>query len=304
MDLSATQSAGSTHAAAQPAFLEHIEKWLARPWVPIVVNLTALLLLTLSLAHWTWRLLTPVAPPPTRASAQQVGASGDYNLSVLTAAHLFGQNATPTASGALENIPLSSLNLVLSGVLLNSSGSFALISADGAPEMPFGIGQDIVSGAVLHAVYADRVIIRRGGSTESLMLKDIANLPSGSVTTAPRPSTAKSAPTPAPKGNTFSVGRDDLNKQMQKPDFLNQALMVPNAGGGFLVREIQPGSLYEKLGLRVGDVIRTVNGQAVNTIDDVMKIYQQMGAGGSGANQINLEIRRAGKTETLNYNLQ
>ncbi len=87
---------------------------------------------------------------------------------------------------------------------------------------------------------------------------------------------------------------------MQKPDFLSQALMVPNAGGGFLVREIQPGSMYEKLGLRVGDVIQSVNGQAVNTVDDVMRLYQQF----ESVANVSVEVRRAGRVETLVYNFQ
>lgn len=305
MDLSANQTL-SNASNAIPHLLEQIEQWLGRRWVIVTLNIAMLVLLTFSMAQWTWRLITP-----STAKSQPVAISGDnlsdYDLTALLSANLFGQAAAVGGGRvSLENIPLSSLNLVLSGVLATPNGAIALISADGAPESPYGVGQDIVAGASLYAVYGDRVLIRRNGVTESLMLKEGGPaLPTGSIVGA----TTQRAATPSPDAGiqrldarNYNVDRQQMNQQMQKPEFLSQALMVPNAGGGFLVREIQPGSMYEKLGLRVGDVISSVNGQTVNTMDDVMRLYQQLGS--NGAAQINLQVRRAGKNESLQYNLQ
>lgn len=299
MDLSGTQAA--PRGFATPHWLEHVEQWLAKRWVPVLVNLIALALLCFTLAQGTWRLLTLPAASDATPAVGAANETNDYNLQALLSANLFGHAAPTTkAAESLETIPLSSLNLVLSGVMVTPAGSFALISSDGGPELPFGIGQDIVAGVSLYAVYADRVLIQRGGATESLMLKDAGpNLPDGSVVTAspPRPSGAGTRR----RGETnYAVSRQELTQQMQKPDFLTQALMVPNAGGGFLVREIQPGSVYEKLGLRVGDVIQSVNGQPVNTMEDVMRLYQQF----DSATNVSMNVRRAGRTETLVYNFQ
>lgn len=306
MDLSLTPS--SARGSGLAPLVEHVERWLSKPWVVWALNLAMLVLLAASLAQWTWRIWQPNVEPPAPATTAAVDIAPEYNINTLTSANLFGQAAPVATQVALENIPLSSLNLSLTGVMVTPAGSFALISADGGPELPIGIGEEITGGVVLHEVYADRALIRRGGATESLMLKDGAPpLPSGSIVTQPR---APARPTPAPAtaevqqlgNNSYQVKRDQINKQMQRPEFLSQALMVPNAGGGFLVREIQPGSLYEKLGLKVGDVINSVNGQPVNTVEDVMKIYQQL-SGGNNASQITLDVRRAGKNESLQYNI-
>lgn len=80
-------------------------------------------------------------------------------------------------------------------------------------------------------------------------------------------------------------------------------MVVPNTEGGLLVREIQAGGLYERLGLRAGDVIRSVNGQPVNNMDDVAKVYQQLG-GVEQARNVVIEVTRAGKAETLYYQFQ
>jgi general secretion pathway protein C len=73
--------------------------------------------------------------------------------------------------------------------------------------------------------------------------------------------------------------------------------MIPSKSGGFQVQQIQAGSLYEKLGLRAGDVIKVVNGQPVNSAEDAMRLYQQM----SNIDAVQLEITRDGKSENLYY---
>ncbi|MFL6648472.1 MAG: type II secretion system protein N, partial [Sulfurifustaceae bacterium] len=271
-----------------------------------------LALLSFTLARGTWRLLTPPQSVAETPPAVVNENPGDYNLQALLSANVFGQVAPTAAKGSvsLDAIPLSSLNLVLSGVMVTSAGSFALISADGNPELPFGVGQEIVAGVTLYAVYGDRVLIRRGGATETLMLKDISpDLAKGSIVTSAPPSANVDSSGINPnssrarrreRNRQFFIDRQQLNQQMQQPEVLSQALMVPNAGGGFLVREIQPGSVYEKFGLKVGDVIASVNGHAVNTMDDVMRLYQQV----ASTSNLQINVKRAGRNETLVYNIQ
>lgn len=298
MDLSLKSWPRGLQRLAEMPTRERIEHLIAQRWTGVTINFLALVLLAASAAHWTWQWLAP-ATPPTALPAAAI-SDGEYNLQTLLSANLFGHAAIVERS--LDNIPLSGLNLVLTGVMVTPAGSFALISANGGPEMPFTIDQDIVAGAVLRAVYADRVLIRRAGSTESLMLKEtVPALPGGAITMATAaPATADSVTNTGI--NSYSIAREQVNQQMRKPEFLRQALMVPNAGGGFLVREIQPGSLYEKLGLRAGDVIQSVNGQLANTMGDVMKFYQQLENGQTS--DISIDVRRAGKNETLRYHLQ
>jgi len=96
------------------------------------------------------------------------------------------------------------------------------------------------------------------------------------------------------------VDRRQLQQQLGRPEFLNQALIVPNPDGGFLVRQVQAGSLYEKLGLRPGDVIRNVNGQPLTNMDDVMRLYQQFGT----AQRVLVDVQRQGRNETLYYDMR
>jgi len=286
-----------------PATEQLIGKIGASRWTPFVVNAIAALLLTYSLAQWSWRLMEPTPVLVDQRPTAPV-ADAAAELRQLLSANLFGQ--ADLAGGqhlSQANIPLTSLNLVLTGVMVGGTNNFAFISINGSNETAFGLGDEILAGATLHAVYPDRALLRRGGALESLELKDDAALAAGSIVSSPQH--RNNAPLSGIRGSgtNFTVERETLTQQMQKPEFLTQALMVPNAGGGFLVREIQPGSVYEKLGVRTGDVIRSVNGQPINNMEEVMKLYQQLG----GINQVGnlaIEITRGGRTESLQYNIE
>jgi general secretion pathway protein C len=219
------------------------------------------------------------------------GAADEVDLGVLPRSQLFGAPASPQAA---ESLAPTNLNLTLTGVMARPVGGCALVIVQGQPESAFCAGEDLTPGVRLDTVERDRIVILRNGARETVPLKDLdkhANL------IAP--------PLPGPivqPGSTGAavVDRKQLQQQMGKPEFLSQALIVPNPEGGFLVRQIQPGSLYEKLGLRPGDVIRNVNGQALTSMEDVMKLYQQFGT----AQRVLVEVQRQGRSETLYYDMR
>lgn len=272
-----------------------------RQWLPGVLNGGMLLLLTASLAQWTWLMIKPPLPPLMVAPPAPPTAANAFSLQPLLAAHLFGQVSQELSGRRLDNLPISSLNLVLAGVIASSAGGYALISANGQPQEPFAVGQTITESAVLQAVYPDRVVIRRNGALESLLLEGADNsqppLDVAMFDVSQTGGVSSGEVVRETGANQYTVARDQLAAQMRTPDFLKQATLVPSRGGGFLVRQIQPGSLYEKLGMRAGDIIKSVNGQPINTAEDAIRLYQQM----SSISSVQMEITRGGKSESLYY---
>ena len=271
-----------------------------RQWLPGVLNGGMLLLLTASLAQWTWLMIKPPLPPLVVAPPPPAATANAFSLQPLLAAHLFGQVSQELTGRRLDNLPISSLNLVLAGVIASGAGGYALISVNGQPQEPFAVGQTITGSAVLQAVYPDRVVIRRNGALESLLLEGADNSqtpPEMAMPAVNRRPCVSGEVVRETGANQYMVERDQLAAQMRTPDFLKQATLVPSSGGGFLVRQIQPGSLYEKLGVRAGDVIKSVNGQPINTAEDAIRLYQQM----SSISSVQMEIMRGGKSESLYY---
>ncbi|MCR4333338.1 MAG: PDZ domain-containing protein [Sulfuricaulis sp.] len=282
------------------SIVEVIANPRVRQWLPGVLNGGILLLLAASLAQWTWLVVKPPLPPLVLAPPTSAAQQNTFSLQPLLAAHLFGQVSQELRGGRLENLPISSLNLVLTGVIASASGGYALISVNGQPQESFAVGQTVTGDAELQAVYPDRVVIRRNGVLESLILEGAETTPTEQGT----PPAATYRP-PAASGNIvqetgtnrYMVEREQLAAQMRTPDFLRQATMIPSKSGGFQVQQIQAGSLYEKLGLRAGDVIKAVNGQPINSAEDAVRLYQQI----PNISAVQMEITRGGKPENLYY---
>jgi len=80
----------------------------------------------------------------------------------------------------LANIPITQLNLVLSGVLDNSAKekASALVSEKGKPAQRIYIGDSLPGGAELYSVAVDHIVLRRNGKMEKLTYPDEDGRPS------------------------------------------------------------------------------------------------------------------------------
>lgn len=264
-----------------------IQAVLTHRAVPMAAAVAALLWLCWALAQGTWRILQPGSPIVTRSGTEAV------DLGALARSQLFGPAASSRGPEEASLAP-TNLNITLTGVAVRTTGGCALVIVQGQPESAFCAGEELTPGVRLDAVERDRIVIVRNGAREAVPLKDSDKGASLIV-----PSPVQPIVQPGPSGGQL-VDRRQLQQQLGRPEFLSQALIVPNAGGGFLVRQIQPGSLYEKLGLRPGDVIRNVNGQALTSMEDVMRLYQQFGS----AQRVLVEVQRQGRNETLYYDMR
>ena len=269
-----------------------------------LVNAAAAVVLATGLANWTWKLIQPPLPTtqPTLPVENVASPASTVDLDRLLARELFGHS--PSADDTASNAPVTSLNLVLMGVVAAGGESLALISVDGRDQLPFAIGEEIAHGAILDAVYPDRVIIMRQGVRESLIFQEAASsLPLSSLTPQREaPSATAAGEIEKVNDNLYRVDRNMLQNQMNSPELLSQALIVPHKNGGFEVRNVERDSLYQRAGLRNGDVIKKVNGQQINTLEDAMRVYHQSG-GIDKLATVNLEIERQGAQQRIHYQL-
>jgi general secretion pathway protein C len=261
-----------------------IQAVLSHRAIPSLATVAALLLLCWTLAQGTWRVLQPTSPAVARA-----GGADLTDLRALGSVQLFGRTA-PRSPAAVASVAPSNLNMTLTGVAARATGGCALVIVQGQPEAAFCSGEEVSPGVRLDTVERDRIVIVRNGVREAVFMKDAEG-----AAAVPPPPIVQSVGT-----DRQLVDRRQLQQQLGRPEFLNQALIVPNPDGGFLVRQIQAGSLYEKLGLRPGDVIRNVNGQPLTNMDDVMRLYQQFGT----AQRVLVDVQRQGRNETLYYDMR
>lgn len=254
-------------------------------------NIAAMVLLVFSAFQWQQRMGVMVKPsvPPEAAGAQNIAAPA-HDLQVLLDAALFGR--VEGDGQPAQQLPLSSLNLILNGVLATHAGGSALVAVKGQPQQAFGVGDEVLPGVVLSAVLQDRVLLKRGGMLESLLLDGAADALLFSVGITPVQSSLVQSPSRDGGATRFVLSRETLRNQVQSPqELLSQAVVVPSSGGGFVLQEIESGSLIEQFGLRAGDVVLSANGQALKSPDDIMRAYQGL----QGMSQVKLEVSRDGR---------
>lgn len=112
-------------------------------------------------------------------------------------------------------------------------------------------------------------------------------------------------PVQAVGNNNFSIKRSEVDRLTSNiSQVLQQARMEPrfgpdNAVEAFCFVSIQGSSIYESLGLRVGDCITSVNGEPIDSPQKAMEVYQNLRT----SNNIKLGLDRDGRDQTFNYDI-
>lgn len=99
--------------------------------------------------------------------------------------------------------------------------------------------------------------------------------------------------------------RGELNKALGN---MNQLLMEARAipyrkNGemlGFKILGIKPGSLYDRLGVKNGDVVQSINGLNIKSPADAMKLYNQI----SSSNLFNVDLIRGGVNKSVRLDIR
>ena len=195
----------------------------------------------------------PAPSPSLAANPVRPHRATVVDVRPILAAHLFGtvvEESSDPATAAPSNA-----NLILVGTLAteNTRHGIAIIAADGLAKV-YQVGDD-VSGAALHSVYRDRVVLERGGRLETLALPR-ERLADASAPHAPPQAARASATRGAPAGSAPETTHK-LSEVMHADaavDDQSKSLL------GFRVRPGAGASGLVRAGLRPGDLITAING--------------------------------------------
>jgi general secretion pathway protein C len=301
-----------------PIISSFIEKWRARERPPFEKFYILLFLLFVAYLAgdlttlYVRQYLLPTTPPPRKATAIKNFTARAYNYPEIISNNIFNADGKIPPSLAqieggvtVDGAPrLSSLPLDLIGTIVhaNPARSLATINMRGQNKVePFSVGQMIGSLAEVKEIQREKVIFRNL-QTQSL---EYIEIPHDEKIVLSTEKGVSAAPPSGQEKTEFKFKRDEINQQLERlPELLQQARVVPETGPdgqvkGYCMVEMQPGSLYEKLGLRVGDCIRGVNGELVNSPQKAMQLYQEL----RSSNKIDLDIDRSGRNMNLNYDI-
>ncbi len=210
--------------------------------------------------------------------------------------------------------PLVPLNVILLGTAVVDGGtSFALVSAVNEIKL-VREGEEVAPGARLAEVREDRIFVERGGRREEVLLYP----PEGAVAPVagrtgglarPVPARAAAEPTAetvrqVDETNWLIDAREIEQASANMSQLMTQIRVVPNfADGqpdGFKVFAIRPGSLFSKIGLQNGDVLKRVNGIELQGPEQAFEAYQAL----KDETAIQIDLVRRNENKSFNYEIR
>ncbi|MFV2059787.1 MAG: type II secretion system protein GspC [Gammaproteobacteria bacterium] len=273
--------------------------------IPMILTGLMILLLTSSLAEFTWMLFDEAAvsssKPVSQSVRQQSRGPQTTRLRDVASWSLFGkaENKATASQQALINAPKSNLSLTLKGLLAADvqSEAIAIIADARGKEKSYKVGADLPGNAKLHTIYDDRVILSRAGRLETLSLP-VKTLSKGALvrnTVAPVKSRQVRA------GGSLKSMRDSLIKNPQeiwKNIRIEPKMNKSGAIQGYTLSH-KDKKLMRRLGIKKTDIITSVNGMPLNDPTSLYQILDVL----KTTQQLNLSIIRNGTEQTLNIDM-
>jgi general secretion pathway protein C len=136
---------------------------------------------------------------------------------------------------------------------------------------------------------------------------------------SPRTKAARAARTPAPargrnsakkfamktSETSYVVDQKAVDESLENPrNILTDARLLPRMVNGeqegFVMKEVRPGGIYDRLGLRNNDILLSVNELQLENPETALKAFTAL----RGMNRIELDVLRNGRKMTLTYTLR
>lgn len=247
-------------------------------------------------------------PPPIDLE----GARPATFYTLISKRDIFNSAKPEAPAPVVEQPPVATpLKLKLWGVAVhqNAQHSYSIIEDLGARKQGvYAVNAAVPGGATVKAIEWDKVILAHNGKDEILELAS-KGPPSG------KPAAAASAPAAAapPSGggiqatgeNEYLVPRSEVDSALENMSQLfTQIRAVPHFEGGqsigFRLFAIRRGSLFDKIGLKNGDIVTSINGSPMNDPSKAVSLLQEL----KDARNLEVDALRNQQPLKLSYTIQ
>jgi general secretion pathway protein C len=216
------------------------------------------------------------------------------NIPMIANAGLFGKAAPAASSQNPGEVRPTTLPLVLTGIISadDPQNGLAILGQNAQSAKVFAVGDNVPGGAKLHLVYADYVLIDRGGNLEKLLLpRQVA--PGG----------------PPPTSNVLNNAEPPVAERMRKiiteqPSLLAdvvrpQPVFANGKQTGFRVYPGRNRQAFVRLGLRPGDLVTAINGTPLDDPEHGQDIFRTLGS----SPEAHVTVTRNGQPQDVVLNL-
>jgi general secretion pathway protein C len=200
----------------------------------------------------------------------------------------------------VQEMKLTELRLKLWGTVTGGgSKSYAVIQdAKKRKQELYEVG-DTVQNATVKDIFRDKIILSLNGKDEILKIEDRRS----SRRSYRRAVSSGSKQRPL-RTQKVRIKRSQIEKAVSNVNnLMRQARIRPHFRNGqpdgITLTRIRPNSIFRRLGLRNGDIITGVDGQAIQTADDALGFYNSL----KSSSNVTIQIRRRGRTKNIEYDI-
>lgn len=272
---------------------------LVPPWA----SLALVVIIAWQLAKIFWSLVPgssagDIIQVPLAELSQRSAASGTADVQKIADTHLFGvagDEAIVASAQVIEadNLPDTGISsLELKGTITSDvEGMSVAIIADGkSDEQVYVIGEPVASGATLHAVYVDRVVLNENGVLTNLKLPNDFPEAAQSVARRSTPQRARAS------NNSQSLQAVVAQNVTKLADVIRPTpYFVNGQQQGYRVYPGRDRAQFAALGLRPGDLVKDIDGQSLTDPTQAMQVFQSLGS----ADQVSVTVERNGQPEVI-----
>jgi len=201
----------------------------------------------------------------------------------------------------IEALEQTDLNLKLWGTVTGDKRkAYAVIEETKENRQDLYRLGDTVQGATVKLILREKVVLRVNGKDEVLEIEEMLG-----EEKFVKPSKS-SKPSRPPRSQNITLKRSQIDTAVKDINSLmNQVKISPNFDengkpDGLVLKSIKPKSIFRKMGLRSGDVIKGVDGKDIESVDDALKLYESLNSSSS----LQLQVKRRGELKNINYNIR
>jgi general secretion pathway protein C len=205
----------------------------------------------------------------------------------------------------VESLEQTQLNLKLWGTVSGTKeGDYAVIEDVKTRQQDLYRAGDTIQTATVKDIFRGKVVLTVGGRDEVLQMEE---LKSGKAIGRPGglPRRAEAITPGATRAQRISLRRSYIDQSMRDvASLMTQVQIRPHmengVPSGLALSSIRPNSIFRRMGLRNGDVITGVDGNEISTVDDAMRLVDNL----RSSSNLRVQLKRRGREKTIEYRIR
>jgi general secretion pathway protein C len=204
----------------------------------------------------------------------------------------------------IEKLKQTDLKLKLWGTVARQDGTaYAVIEDTKTRKQDLYRTGDSIQNAIVKRILREKIILTVGERDEILTMEEVVSSKSSI-----RPGSKASRPKKLPVSSysrKITLNRETMESALENlGQLMDQATIRPHIEdgrpAGISITGIKPNAIFRRMRLRNGDVITGVNGRPIESVEDAVAIFEDF----SSSSDINVEIKRRGRKQKLDYHIE